>query len=418
MSVIANPTPDITPVRATLREIVTYFLRLGFVAFGGPAAHIALMLDEVVERRKWVDRRYFMDMLAATQLVPGPNSTEMVIHIGHLHQGRRGLILAGLCFISPAFLLVLGISIFYGAYGGLPQVGALFYGIQPVVVAIVLLAVIKLAQTACRTPAMIALALAALALTLGGWLGTVWVILLGGLVGVAVTLGPTLPAKNAALLALGLPATIGQAVALAPSYRGLFWFFLQVGATSMGSGYVIASYLNNGLVQRFGWLTSSQLIDAIAVGQMTPGPVFTTAAFAGYQIMSQGGRFVTQGVIGATVSTFAIFLPSFFIVWIMAPWVPRLRKSRVAGAFLDGVNAAVVGSIAATTIFLLRAAVVDPAHPVAQLPLGPWRVDLPALLLFALSTWLLLRPRPLNSTWLIVGGATAGYLLSALPSLL
>ena len=412
---MAAPPPHLppVPVRASLRELAVYFTRLGFVAFGGPAVHIAMMQDDLVERRRWVDRHYFLDMLAATQLVPGPNSTEMVIHIGHLHQGLRGLVVAGFCFIMPAFLIVLGLSIAYVAAGMLPQVGALFYGIQPVIVAIVLVAVVKLAGSACRTPATALLAVAAALIALSGWLGTVWIILLGGTVGLLLHLARTRTLASALLPLMLMLAPHGAALAVAstPTLAGLFAFFLTVGATSMGSGYVIASYLSSGLVQRLGWLTSTQLVDAIAVGQMTPGPVFTTAAFAGYVIMAGEAQDVWRGVAGALVSTIAIFLPAFVIVWLMAPWVARMRTLRPLGAFLDGVNAAVVGAIAATSILLLQAAIFNLAQPVWSLTMGAFTIDIPALLLFAASAVLLLRRSAPNSTWLVGGGAVVGLLL-------
>jgi chromate transporter len=406
------PAPPSVPVRASLRELAGYFTRLGFVAFGGPAAHIAMMQDDLVERRRWVDRQYFLDMLAATQLVPGPNSTEMVIHIGHLHQGLRGLAVAGFCFITPAFLMVLGLSVAYVAAGTLPQVGALFYGIQPVIVAIVLVAVIKLARTACRTPAMALLAVAAALIALSGLLGTVWIILLGGVVGLLIY-GARVRALSATLLPILLVVLPQNVIAAAstPTLTGLFAFFLTVGATAMGSGYVIASYLSNGLVQRLGWLTPTQLVDAIAVGQMTPGPVFTTAAFAGYVIMAGPEQEIAAGVAGALVSTVAIFLPAFIIVWLMAPWVARMRTSLPLGAFFDGVSAAVVGAIAATTVALFRTAVINLTAPVLSIPLGGFTIDIPALLLFVGCTLLLLRPRAPNSTWLVGSGATLGLLL-------
>ncbi len=405
------PSLPPVPVRASLRELAAYFTRLGFVAFGGPAAHIGMMQDDLVERRRWVERQYFLDMLAATQLVPGPNSTEMVIHIGHLHQGVRGLLVAGFCFITPAFLMVLGLSMAYVAAGTLPQAGALFYGIQPVIVAIVLVAVIKLARTACRTPATATLGVAAALIALGGWLGTIWIILLGGTIGLLSYLLRTraFTATLLPLLLMSLPQA--TAVATTPSLGGLFAFFITVGATSMGSGYVIASYLNSGLVERLGWLTSRQLVDAIAVGQMTPGPVFTTAAFAGYVIMTGADTNVWAGVSGALVSTVAIFLPAFVIVWLMAPWVSRIRTSNALGALFDGVSAAVVGAIAATTVTLFVAAVVNLANPVWDVSVANVMLDLPTLLIFIASTLLLLQPRPLNSTWLVVAGASLGLLL-------
>jgi chromate transporter len=399
--------PPVTPVRASLGEIARYFARLGVVAFGGPTAHISMMQEELVEQRRWVDRQYFVDMLAATQLAPGPNSTEMAIHVGWLHQGRRGLVVAGVCFILPAFLIVLGISLVYGVYGALPEVAALFYGMQPVIVAIIMVAVVRMAPTACRTTGLALLAAAAAALTLWSPVGVVWVILGGGLVGIAMQ-GLGRPGREALAAApLVLLMTVQQA-ATDPTLSGLFWFFLKIGATAMGSGYVIASYLNEGLVERLGWLTESQVLDAIAVGQMTPGPVFATSAFAGYVIMAGPGNAVAPGVAGAVVSTIAIFLPSFVIVWLMAPWLPQMRRSVTLGAFLDGVSAAVVGSITATSLLLLRAAVVDVGEPTLVIEVGGWSVDLVALMVFGVSLFVLLRFRRLNSTWLILMGAIVG----------
>jgi len=410
------------PVRASLGQLAAYFLRLGFTAFGGPAAHIAMMQDDLAERRRWIDKRYFLDMLGATQLVPGPNSTEMAIHIGYLHQGMRGLLVTGVCFILPAFLLVLAISLFYGAYGSLPQVQAIFYGIQPVVVAIVVVAVAKLVPGALKSLLLAAIAIAAAVTTLLTPINTVWVIVGGGAVTLLVLLLRRMSLSLLLIAPLYLTAHPGASVLRAlhtaavepsvvePSLWGLFRFFLAVGATAMGSGYVIASYFTGGLVERLGWLTSSQVVDAIAVGQMTPGPVFTSAAFAGYLVMAGPGNNVLAGMAGAAVSAVAIFLPSFLIVWLMAPWVARLRRSTVAGTFLDGVNAAVVGSIAATSVALLSASAVNLAAPVLEVAAGAYRVDLPVLVLFLAALLVMLRRPSLNSTWLIAAGALLGLL--------
>lgn len=412
----ATSTPsadtEFTPAQASLGEVARYFIRLGFTAFGGPAAHIAMMEDDLVKRRRWISRQQFMDTLAATQLVPGPNSTELAIHMGYMQRGIPGLIVAGVCFIFPAFLLVLLISIGYVAYGTLPQVNALFYGIQPVIVAIVIQAVYRLGVTACRTMPMIALAVSAALLQLFLPIDTVWLILGGGLVGVLLVLGPQFLRAASGLLLLPLDPLGGRLILSAPetSLWQLALFFLKVGATLMGSGYVLLSYLEHDLVRGNGWLTRTQLIDAIAVGQMTPGPVFTTAAFVGYVIQAGETNNVLQGMLGAAVCALAIFLPSFLIVLVMAPWIPRLRESRAAGAFLDGVNAAVVGSIAATSVTLFTTAVISLANPTIAIPLAGITVDLPALLLASGATFILLRYQ-LNSTWLIVLGALAGLLL-------
>ncbi len=441
---------DEPTTQASLAELARYFLRLGFTAFGGPAAHIAIMEDDVVRRRRWLTRAHFMDMLAATQLVPGPNSTEMAIHIGYVQQGLPGLIIAGACFIMPAFLIVLAISIAYVIYGKLPAVGALFYGIQPVIVAIVIQATYRLGRTAWKAIALRALGVIALLATLFAPIDPVWVIVIGGLAGLMIT--RAIPAAGAALLVLldekrsslttdngrstmrvssivhyqssaitgtifpGAEHIIGPLAQAAsePSLWQLALFFLKVGATLIGSGYLLISYLQNDLVSQFGWLTPRQLVDAIAVGQMTPGPVFTTAAFVGYVIRAGPAGDIARGTIGAAVCALAIFLPSFVIVGLMGPLIPRLRASRTIAAFLDGVNAAVVGTIAATTWMLFLTAAVNLAEPVLALPLAGVVLDLPATLLAAGATALLLRDRAPNSTILIGVGALLGLLAQAL----
>jgi chromate transporter len=398
--------------RASLAELASYFTRLGFTAFGGPAAHIALMHDDLVVRKRWISGQQFTDLLGAVQLVPGPNSTEMAIHIGYTHQRYKGMLVSGAGFILPAFFIVLALSIFYVAYGGLPQVSALLYGIQPVVVAIVVQAVYKLGLTACRKPAMLALAVAALLVTVSISLNTILVILGGGLIGVLLYSSRRgLGISALSLLSLPLDLWRQAAESISPTLARLFWFFLTVGATAMGSGYVLVSYLADQLVNRYGWLTQQQLIDAIVVGQMTPGPVFTTAAFAGYVIMAGPTNNVLSGVAGATVSALGIFLPSFFIVWLLGDRIARLRQSRPLGAFLDGVNAAVVGSIAATSWSLFQTATLNLPAPVLPVGVADGAVDLAAVALFGVSLALLIALPRLNATWLILGGALAGWLM-------
>lgn len=429
--------------QASIAELARYFLQLGFTAFGGPAAHIAIMEDDVVRRRRWLTRAHFMDMLAATQLVPGPNSTEMAIHIGYVQQGVRGLIVAGVCFILPAFLIVLAISITYMIYGQLPVVDALFYGIQPVIVAIVIQATYRLGRTAWKSNALRALGVIALLATLFAPIDPIWVIVIGGLAGVVIK--RAIPAGGAVLLVLisekrsfissnmalifdrRLSSRIGVIVpgaeymiaplaqaASEPTLWHLALFFLKVGATLIGSGYLLISYLQNDLVTKYGWLTPRQLVDAIAVGQMTPGPVFTTAAFVGYVIRAGSAGDIARGSIGAAVCALAIFLPSFVIVALMGPLMPRLRGSKTVAAFLDGVNAAVVGTIAATTWTLFLTATVNLPDPVLALPLAGVTLDLPATLLAAGATTLLLRDRAPNSTILIGIGALLGLLAQTL----
>jgi chromate transporter len=404
---VVHAEPGTEP--ATLGQVAAYFVRLGFTAFGGPAAHIALMEDELVARRRWLSRQRFLDMLAATQLVPGPNSTEMAIHIGYIKAGVAGLAVAGACFVLPAFLIVLALSIAYVAYGTLPAATALLYGIQPVIVAIVVQAIVRLAANAWQARDMRVLGLVATVAALLLPADPVLVIVAGGLIGVALRVGLG-RRPLAALLVAPLPVL---ATPEAPLWQ-LALLFLKIGATLMGSGYLLISYLENDLVNRLGWLTPRQLIDAIAVGQMTPGPVFTTAAFVGYVVRAGADGNIARGVVGAAVCALAIFLPSFVIVWLIGPLVPRMRASRTLGAFLDGVNAAVVGTMAATTITLLQAAVIGLPQPAYAITLAGFAIDLPALALALLAAALLVRRRAPNSTYLIVAGALAGLALQAL----
>lgn len=392
---------------ATLAELARYFLKLGFTAFGGPAAHIAMMEDDIVVRRRWLTRQHFLDMLAATQLVPGPNSTEMAIHVGYVKCGFAGLCVAGICFILPAFLIVLAISIAYVRYGALPATAALFYGIQPVIVAIIMQAIVRLAGSAWKTKPMLLLGIGSTLLSLVLPIDPVLVIVLGGIIGVLLAGSWRWPSSAALLV---LPGSALLASTPAPLWQ-LALFFLKVGATLMGSGYLLISYLENDLVNRYGWLTTRQLIDAIAVGQMTPGPVFTTAAFVGYVIRAGETGALLPGIIGASICAAAIFLPSFFIIALIGPLVPRMRSSRILGAFLDGVNAAVVGTMAATTWKLLQTAVLNLQHEVWSITLGQQRLDIPALLIVLIAAGILLPKKAPNSSYLIVAAALIGLLM-------
>ncbi len=417
MTLSAGATSETaSPVPASLGDLAAYFTRMGFTAFGGPAAHIAMLEHDLVEQRRWMTRQHFLDTLAATQLVPGPNSTEMVIHIGYTQRGVPGMLVAGACFMLPALLLVLAISAGYVAYGALPQVGALFYGIQPVIVAIIIHAAYRLGRSICQRISMTLLAIAALLLTLFTGLDTMWVLISGGLVGIALEMRSTM--TRALLLVPLLPgAGMGWVARAASETKAPLWdmalFFLKVGATLMGSGYVLISYMENDLVVGKGWLTHQELIDAIAVGQMTPGPMFTTAGFVGYINQAGASGDMVAGLVGGVVCALAIFLPSFFIVLLIAPWIPRLRESRIAGAFLSGVNAAVVGSIAATTWTLFQAAVLNLETPIWPLTIGEHMVEIPALLLLIGAIALLVRTK-VNSALLIAAGALVGLLLQHL----
>ncbi len=375
-----------------LTELALLFLKLGATAFGGPAAHVALMEDEVVRRRSWLTRQQFLDYVGATNLIPGPNSTELAIHIGHARAGWPGLLVAGVAFIVPATLLVGLAAWAYVTYGALPAVSGVLYGVKPVVIAVVVQALWGLGQSAVRSAwlavlgglavcavaagvdELIVLAAAGLASGLAGR----WLAPRAAAAAVAAASGAALPAgAMAAGAATGVAAV---SVGLWP----LFLVFAKIGSVLFGSGYVLLAFLRSDLVERLGWLTEAQLLDAVAVGQVTPGPVFTTATFVGYLL---------GGPVAAVVATVGIFLPAFVFVALSGPLVPRLRRSRVAGAVLDGVNVASLALMAVVAWDLGRAALVD--LPTVAVAIG--------------AGVALVRYR-VNSTWLVVGGALVGWL--------
>lgn len=329
-----------------VREIVAVFLTLGTIAFGGPAAHIAMMREEVVRRRGWIDDRRFLDLMGAVNLIPGPNSTELAIHLGFERARWRGLLAAGVCFILPAFLIVLALAWAYGRYGTTPAVEGLLYAIKPVVVAIVVWALVGLVRVAVAswlTGAVAVLAVAAY--LLGG--NELAILFGGGLVVMAVRVArESWPRRGAGLLLLPYFADpTGSELAR------LFLGFLKIGAVLYGSGYVLLAFLRGEFVERLGWITESQLLDAVAIGQVTPGPLFTTATFVGYQI---------AGVPGAILATVGIFLPSFAFVALLTRIVDRIRDRTWSAGFLDGVNATALALMAGVTVQLGRAALVDP----------------------------------------------------------
>lgn len=360
-------------------------LKLGFIAFGGPAAHIAMLRDEAVVRRKWLTDAHFLDLLGATNLIPGPNSTEMVIHIGQVRAGWRGLLLGGVCFILPAAIIVLALAWAYVNYGSTPTAEWLLYGIKPVIIAVVVQALWGLAKSAVKGPLLALVGLVVLALYLIG--ANEIALLFGG--GIFVMLASNIrrllssqATPSAMLLPLfGLSAPwLAQPTTSTPVNLGqLFLIFLKIGSILYGSGYVLLAFLRNDFVARLGWLTDQQLLDAVAIGQFTPGPVFTTATFIGYILGSWPG---------AILATVGIFLPSFLFVAAVNPLVPRLRRSPWMGALLDGVNVAALGLMAAVTWELGRAAIIDPL----------------TALLAAVAAILLLRFK-VNSAWLVLGGA-------------
>lgn len=402
---------DVGAARTTLGELARLFLKLGVTAFGGPAAHIAMMEDEVVRRRGWLTRAEFLDLLGATNLIPGPNSTEMAIHVGHARAGWRGLLVAGACFIVPAALLVTALAWAYVRFGHVPAATGLLYGVKPVVIAVVLQALWRLGRGAITSWFLGAVAIGAAAANLLG-VGEVTVLAAAGALIALVRHGhrpsdrdeqqppagnmtgmvyPLAPLAPMGLAQAGASVAAGSAVtggAMAFGLWPLFLFFAKVGAVLFGSGYVLLAFLRSGLVVERGWLTEGQLLDAVAIGQVTPGPVFTTATFIGY-ILGGGG--------GAAIATAGIFLPAFVFVAISGPLVPRLRRSPVAGAVLDGVNVASLSLMAVVTWQLARAALVD-ARTIA---------------LAAASTVLVLRYR-VNSAWLVLCGAILGMLMFGL----
>lgn len=370
--------------RTSLLELALLFLRLGTTAFGGPAAHIAIMEDEVVTRRRWLSRQKFLDLLGATNLIPGPNSTELAIHIGHQKRGWSGLLIAGSCFILPAVIIVLAIAWAYVRFGRLPQVLGILYGVKPVVIVIVLQALYRLGRSALKTKFMVGICVISLLLTLIG-VHELLVLLIAGVVS-ALWHFTNKSIMKSSFVFWGY---IFQGVVGGGNTFGLlplFLFFLKVGSVLFGSGYVLLAFLRGDLVERWHWLTNSQLLDAVAVGQITPGPVFTTATFIGY---------VLGGFNGAALATIGIFLPAFVFVALSGPLIPRLRRSQTAGAFLDAVNAGSLALMVVVTYELGRSAIID-----------RWTIVLTgvsAILLFAFR---------INSTWLILGGALLGWALA------
>jgi chromate transporter len=377
-------------IRATpkaLHELACLFLKLGIIGFGGPAAHIAMMEDEVVRRRQWLTREAFLDLVGATNLIPGPNSTEMAIHIGRIRAGTPGLIVAGVCFILPAMLLVMGCAWLYVKFGSLPQAGALLRGIHPVIIAIVAQALWSLGRTAIKSSFHAILGILVALAALGGL--DELLLLFSAALAAMIARRPS-PDRQTIHHSIGpvpvVTLAITSSAAVVPySLPSLFLFFLKVGSVLFGSGYVLLAFLRADLVERWHWLSEPQLLDAIAIGQITPGPVFTTATFIGYLL---------GGVPGSILATVGIFLPAFFFVAISAPYIARLRASPVAGAFLDGLNVASLALMAVVTGHLAHGAIRD----------------VPTLALAAISVILLIRYR-LNSAWLVLAGAAAAPFL-------
>jgi chromate transporter len=375
--------------RGRLSGLALLFLKLGTIAFGGPAAHIAMMEDEVVRRRRWLSQEEFLDLLGATNLIPGPNSTELAIHIGYRRAGWPGLLVAGSCFILPAMLIVMAFGWAYVAYGRLPAVEGLLHGIKPVIIAIVAQALWRLSRVAVKSNLLAVFTVLAVTACFLGVNELVILFLSGFLIAlVRASDRPHRGKLHGFVPFLGLTgattATAAGAAATPFSLGLMFFFFLKVGAVLFGSGYVLLAFLRADLVERWGWLSEAQLLDAVAVGQVTPGPVFTTATFIGYILGGPGP---------AVLATVGIFLPAFLFVALSSPFLPRLRQSPVAGGFLDGVNAASLALMFVVTWQLGAAALVDGL----------------TIALAAIAGLLLFRYR-LNSFWLVAGGAATGLL--------
>ena len=374
-------------VEGNLKEIAKLFLKLGIIGFGGPAAHIAMMRDEVVVKRKWFTEQHFLDLIGATNLIPGPNSTEMAIHIGHEKGGWKGLIIAGLCFILPAVLITGIFAWLYKEFGQLPEVQPFIYGIKPAIIAIILSAVYPLAKKSLKS---IELWIIGLAVLIGSLLNFYEIYLMFGAGFIALFLAYF---RNNKLKNINsfLPFTfleILNAGFLSATNSKLFWIFLKIGAILYGSGYVLFAFIDTELVST-GIITRQQLIDAIAVGQFTPGPVFSSVTFIGYQI---------NGLSGAAISTIAIFLPSFVFVAFLNPLVKKMRSSALFSAFLDAVNVASVAIIISVCLAMGKDSITD------------WRTILIAILSIALT----FRFRKINSAFIVLGGSIVGYLLTLL----
>lgn len=372
--------------RGTLSEVAKVFFKLGCFAFGGPAAHVAMMEEEVVSKRKWMTKDHFLDLMGATNLIPGPNSTEMTMHCGHERAGFWGLFVAGATFIFPAVLITALFGWVYVTYGELDHIAPFFLGIKPAVLAVILGAVIKLGKKALKNIELGILGALVIGAALAG-LNEIVALLSAGVLGMvyfSFREGTQITPKKSALPLVLLQT--GTAATTTLSVAGVFWTFLKVGSILYGSGYVLFAYLDVELVDT-GWLTRQQLLDAIAVGQFTPGPVLSTATFIGFQL---------SGFWGAVAATAGIFLPSFLFVLILNPLIPKMRKSKVLGHFLSSVNVGAVGIMVAVLLIMGKDVLVD------------WR----AIVILALALVSTFFIKKSNSMWTIAGGALLGYLFS------
>lgn len=367
-----------------IKEIAKLFLKLGFIGFGGPAAHIAMMQQEVVVKKKWMSEQHFLDLLGATNLIPGPNSTEMAIHIGYDKGGWKGLIFAGLCFILPAVFITGIFAWLYQQYGQLPEVQPFIYGIKPAIIAIIIGAVFPLAKKSVKSTFLAVVGILVLVLSLFG-ISEIYLMFGAGLL--AMALYYLQDTKNTLQSFIPLAfLQIAQSPLLSETNTKLFWIFLKIGAILYGSGYVLFAFLDTELVAT-GLLTRQQLMDAIAVGQFTPGPVFSSVTFIGYQI---------NGLSGAVISTIAIFLPSFILVALLNPLMKKMRQSKGLSIFLDAVNVASVAIIVAICLTMGKETITD------------WRTILIAMI----SAIVVFKFKKINSAFVVIGGALLGYLFN------
>lgn len=368
-----------------LREVAAVFFKMGCFAFGGPAVHISLMESEIVRKRKWITHEHFLDLVGATNLIPGPNSTEMTMHCGHERAGRIGLFVAGLAFIFPAIIITGVIAWFYASYGDLPAVEPFLRGIKPAVLAIILAAVIKLGKKSMKSNEHFVLAIAVIIICLLG-VSEIVAMIGAGIFGILYTVTIKKQSENRKSSFMPFLLASTPALALKLTSFNVFFTFLKVGALLYGSGMVLFAYLDAELVTR-GWLTQQQLIDAVAVGQFTPGPVLSTATFVGYQL---------NGLGGAIAATAGIFLPSFLFVLLLNPIIPKMRKSIVLGYFLDAVNVAAVAVIAAVLVTMSKVTLVD------------WK----SILITLLAVFVVFKLKKISVIWVIIGGAVLGYVFS------
>ncbi|MEP7092497.1 MAG: chromate efflux transporter [Flavobacterium sp.] len=368
-----------------LKEIAKLFLKLGIIGFGGPAVHIAMMQDEVVVKKKWLSEQHFLDLIGATNLIPGPNSTEMAIHIGHEKAGWKGLIVAGFCFIFPAVIITGIFAWLYKEYGQIPEVEPFLYGIKPAIIAIILSAIFPLAKKSLKTIQLGIIGGAVLLLSLLNY-NEIFLMFGSGII--ALIIYYLKQNTNKSINAF-IPLTLFQVLnnnLISATNLNLFLIFLKIGAILYGSGYVLFAFLDAELVST-GLLSRTQLIDAIAVGQFTPGPVFSSVTFIGYQI---------NGFSGALISTIAIFLPSFIFVALLNPLVKKMRDSKLFSTFLDAVNVASIAIIISICVEMGKDTIID------------WRTVLIALL----SIVIMFNYKKINSAFIVLGGSLVGYLLT------